>query len=225
MSETDQVFTHATDDLIALYRSIERKALDLPLVSPTPLLVGVWSFLKFYFFFIIGVFLIIPTNLVILIGNIFPGGHWGYRPFFLHHLYYIWLWVWRGEAPTSPLIFIRPMLNLFVKGHFERRLQRLRLEILLREGLSEGTRSILVGRLDAALTLWSLPRFSVFFFTVFLPGIISLPTWYKQSGDFLQLFNIPMPTGIVASAVSNSRFQAATILRPLFNWIHFVGSH
>ena len=53
MSDTDQVFTQATHDLIALYRSIERKALALPLLSLRPALIGFWCYLEFLFFLII----------------------------------------------------------------------------------------------------------------------------------------------------------------------------
>jgi hypothetical protein len=149
MSDADNAFVQATDKLIALYRSIERSTLDLPLVSFMPLLIFFWSYLKFFFFFIVGLFLIIPTNLVILVRNLFPG-HWRYRPFFLSHLYYVWLWLWRGEAPTAPAIFIRPLLNIFMTGHFDSRLRRLRAEILLRDGLSDATRSALLARLARA---------------------------------------------------------------------------
>src|SRR6266700_6146481 len=98
MSDADDTFAKATDSLIALYRSIERSTLDLPLVSFMPSLIVMWAVLRFYFFLFVGLFLIIPVNLVILIINIFPGP-WKYRPFFLHHLYYCWTWIWRGEAP------------------------------------------------------------------------------------------------------------------------------
>ena len=202
MPNADDAFTHATDNLIALYRSIERNTLDLPLVSVMPVLIFFWSFLKFYFFLIVGAFLIIPTNLVILIRNLFPG-HWRYRPFFLRHLYYVCLWIWRGEAPTAPVIFIRPLFNTFMKGHFKSRLRRLRLEILLRDGLSDATRSALLARLDAALERWKTPRFAAVFFTVVLPGIISFPSWYKQLSEFLGSFEIHMPTGVVVNVVSN----------------------
>jgi hypothetical protein len=202
MSEADDAFASATENLIALYRNIELRTLDLPLVSVMPALILLWSLLKFEFFFIIGIFAIIPTNLVILIRNLFPG-HWRYRPFFLRHIYYLCLWIWRGEAPTAPLIFIRPMFNLFVKQHFANRLRRLRLEVLLRDGLSDGTRSALLARLDTALERWKTPRFAALFFTVVVPGIISLPSWYKQLIEFLGSFQIQMPTGVVAQFVSN----------------------
>lgn len=126
-SEADNAFVRATDDLIGLYRSVERNTLDLPLVSFMPFLIFLWATLRFSFFLCVGLFLIIPTNFVILIRNLFPG-HWRYRPFFLRHIYYVWLWIWRGEAPTAPFILIRPLLSLFMKGHFERRLRRLRHE-------------------------------------------------------------------------------------------------
>jgi hypothetical protein len=126
-------------------------------------------------FLYVGIFLIIPTNLVILIRNLFPGPRWRYRPFFLKQLYYVWLWVWRGEAPTTPVIFIRPLLNIFLKEHFARRLRRLRQEIALRDGLADTTRSALTGRLDSALERWAPPRFATLFFTFVVPAIIWLP--------------------------------------------------
>src|SRR5260370_42487379 len=103
MSDADNAFVQATDSLIALYRSIERRTLDLPFLSVMPTLIVFWALLRFMFFFYVGILLIIPVNLVILIRNIFPG-RWRYRPFFLRHLSYVWLWIWRGEAPTLPFI-------------------------------------------------------------------------------------------------------------------------
>lgn len=200
MSEADDTFAKATDSLIALYRSIERSTLDLPPVSFMPMLIFIWAMLRFYFFLVVGLFLIIPVNLVILIRNIFPG-HWRYRPFFLHHIYYCWIWIWRGEAPTAPLIFVRPLLTIFMKGHFERRLRRLRLEVLDSD-LSDATQSALLGRLDASIERWKAPRFAGAIYTVVLPAIISLPTWYKQFIDFIGSFGIRMPTEVVSNFVS-----------------------
>src|SRR5258707_8372730 len=85
MSDADDKFVHTTDSLLALYRSVERSTLDLPVVSFMPMLIFIWAALRFDFFLVIGLVLIIPVNLVILIRNIFPG-HWRYRPFFLSHL-------------------------------------------------------------------------------------------------------------------------------------------
>jgi len=175
ISHADRAFGQATDNLIALYRNLERRILDLPFISITPLLIFLWAYLKFFFFLFVGIFLIIPTNVVILIRNLFAGQHWRYRPFFLKHLYYLWLWMWRGEAPTTPVIFIRPLFNIFLKEHFARRLLRLRQEIALHDGLSDATRSALTGRLDSALERWNPPRYATLFFTFVVPAIIWLP--------------------------------------------------
>jgi hypothetical protein len=193
MIDVDTAFNQATENLIALYRSVERRSLDLPLISVTPALVFTWAVMRFYFFFVIGLFLIIPTNLVVLIRNLFPG-RWRYRPFFLRHLYYAWLWVWRGEAPTAPCIFVRPLLSFFMKSHFEGRLRRLRSEILLHEHLSEPKRSELLCRLDRALERWKVPRFKTLFFTAWLPGLFSLPGWYGQFTEFAQSLEIRVPS-------------------------------
>jgi hypothetical protein len=209
MSDVDESFTRATDSLISLYRTIELRTLDLPVVSFMPLLIGAWSSIKFAFFLDVGIFLIIPVNIVILIRNIFPG-HWRYRPFFLRHLRYAWLWIWRGEAPTLPLIFIRPVMIIFMKHHFERRLTRLRLEVQLRDGLSDSTRSALVTRIDAAVERWKLPQFRAVFITVLLPGLFSIPAWYKGFIDFLQSFHVP--TDIIVKFFSALSFDTAMAL-------------
>jgi hypothetical protein len=167
-----------------------------------PFLTVLWTCLKFGFFVDVGLLLIIPVNLVILIRNLFPG-HWRYRPFFLRHLYYAWLWIWRGEAPTFPFAVVRPLLNLFINLHFEGRLRRLRREILLRDDLSDAVRSGLLARLDVALEQWKSPKFWTFFFSALLPGIISFPTWYKQFIDWLASLGVHMQTEPLAGFVSN----------------------
>lgn len=197
MADADSSFTHATDSLIALYRTVERRTLDQPLLSVMPILINFWEALKFCFFLIVNLF-IIPVNFVILIRNFFPG-HWKYRPFFLHQLCYIWLWVWRGEAPMVPLIFIRPLFNAFVKGHFERRLRRLRLEIILHNQISDATRAALVGRLDDALERSKFRRFAAFL--ALLPGIVPALAWTKQFTDFL---GMSMPVGTFETFVSKN---------------------
>ena len=209
MSDADARFVQATDSLIALYRSVERSTLDLPFISIMPMAIFVWACLKFYFFFVVGVVLIIPVNFIILIRNLFPG-HWRYRPFFLSYLYYFWLWIWRGEVPTTPLIFFRPLLSIFIKAHFETRLRRLRLEVLDSE-VSDVTRSTLLGRLDAALELWKSPRVTAVFWTVILPAIISLPTWYKQLIEFLGSLGLRMPTDVIVNFISEN-FSTDTLI-------------
>jgi hypothetical protein len=173
-----------------------------------------WAVTKFSFFLYVGIVLIIPVNLVSLIRNIFPG-HWRYRPFFLSYIYYVWLWIWRGEALTGPFVFVRPMFNLFMKGHFERRLRRLRLEALLNDGLSDATRTALIGRLDAALERWKTPRFAALFYTVMFPAILAIPTWYKQLIEFLASIGIRLPTDVVVNFVSDNVSSRGVVLLAL----------
>jgi hypothetical protein len=108
----------------------------------------------------------------------------------------------RGEAPTAPGIFVRPLFNLFVKGHFENRLRRMRTELVLRDGLSDATRSALISRLDGALERWKTPRFTAVFFSALLPGIISVPGWSKQVSEFAGTVGIP--TDAVTEYVSRT---------------------
>lgn len=198
MSDAEHAFAEATDQLIGLYQSVERRTLDLPFISVMPLLILFWAISRFYFFLFVGVFLIIPVNLVIAIRNLFPG-KWRYRPFFLRHLYYVGLWVWRGEAPIGPSIFVRPLLIIFMKGHFHTRLKRLRLEILFSDGLSDTARSALLARVDAAIERWKSPQLAAIFTTILLPTIASFPTWYKQVSDFLGMFEVTMPQSLSAN--------------------------
>ena len=92
---------------------------------------------------------------------------------------------------------------MFVKAHFETRLHRLRLEILDSE-LSDGTRSTLLGRIDAALERWKAPRVTAIVYTVVLPAIISLPSWYKQLVEFLGSLGVRMPTDVVINFISEN---------------------
>jgi len=197
ISHANYAFSQATDNLIALYRNLERRILDLPFITITPLLIVLWASLSFTFFLYVGIFLIIPTNLVILIRNLFPGQHWRYRPFFLKHLYYVWLWVWRGEAPTFPAIFIRPLLTIFLKEHFARRLLRLRQEIALRDGLTDATRSALMGRLDAVLERWNPPRYATLFYTFVVPAMFWLP---EKLIDFVKWLGLSTETVAISPA-------------------------
>jgi hypothetical protein len=96
-------------------------------------------------------------------------------------------------------------MHVFVKGHIERRLRRLRQEIQLQTGLSDETRSALTTRVDAALELWKLPRYTALLYS--LPGILSLPTWYKQSLDLLDLLNIKVPVDLLINSVGQYSFN------------------
>src|SRR5438046_2468297 len=108
-----------------------------------------------------------------------------------------------ARHPPHHLYFFRPLLSVFVKAHFETRLHRLRLEILDSE-LSDGTRSTLLGRIDAALERWKAPRVTAIVYTVVLPAIISLPSWYKQLVEFLGSLGVRMPTDVVINFISEN---------------------
>jgi hypothetical protein len=51
MSDADNLFIQATANLIALYRGVERRTLDLPFLSVMPFLIFLWAFLRFISFF------------------------------------------------------------------------------------------------------------------------------------------------------------------------------
>jgi hypothetical protein len=210
MADCEKPLVQATDDLIALYRNIDRSTLDLPVVSLMPLVIYFWAVCRFLFFFYVGLILIVPVNLVILIRNLFPG-RWRYRPFFLKYIYYCLVWIWRGEAPTAPFIFVRPLLTTYMKAHFERRIQRLRLEVLDSD-LTDSTRSAVLVRIEAALERWKSPRFAAILLTIVLPAIIAIPGWYKQLTEFLGSFAIQVPTDTLIHAVSNTMSKESLVI-------------
>lgn len=131
--------------------------------------------------------------MIVLIKNLLPGEHWRYRPFFLKYLYYAWVWVWRGEAPIAPSIFVRPLLNIFLKEHFARRLRRLREEIALRDGLTDATRSTLITRLDSALERWNPPRYAALFFSFVVPTMPAIFWLSDKLTDLVERLGSRLP--------------------------------
>lgn len=111
-----------------------------------------------------------------------------------------------------PGIFFRPLFNLFVKGHFENRLRRLRAELLLRDELSESTQSGLVGHIDAALERWKTPRFTTVFFTMVIPAILAIPTLAKPWIDIMGSLGIHMPTNAVEILISYVKVTVSPLL-------------
>ena len=103
--------------------------------------------------------------------------------------------MWRGEAPTIPVIFFRPLLTIFLKEHFARRLLRLRQEIALRDGLAETTRSALTGRLILRLNDGNPPRYATLFFTFVVPAMFWLPDKLTNFVNWLGLSTetVPIP--------------------------------
>lgn len=91
-----------------------------------------------------------------------------------------------------------------MKGHFERRLRRLKAEVVLNDKVSDAMRSMLLGRLDAALERWKAPRFAALFFTVLLPAIFGLPAYYKQLVEFLSSFGVSVPTEALINYVTTT---------------------
>jgi hypothetical protein len=103
-----------------------------------------------------------------------------------------------------------------MKIHFERRLRRLRLEIVLRDELSDVMRSTLLARVDSALERWKAPRFAATFFTVLLPGIIYIPGWYKNSNEFFGSLGIQVipdgAAGFISQHMSADSVRIFTVI-------------
>jgi hypothetical protein len=83
--------------------------------------------------------------------------------------------------------------------------------MVLRDDLSDATRSTLLTRIDSALEQWKTPRFAAVFYSAVLPGIISFPGWYKVFVEWLGSFGIQIPTDAVANFTS--QYMSTSSLR------------
>jgi hypothetical protein len=176
--------------------------LDQPRLSIMPFLTFYWNCMKASLLILFDIFVIVPANLVVLLNRIFHG-RWKYRKFrSAPYLAYPWLWLWRGEAPIVPFIFVGPLLKAFTVGHFKRRLHRLRDEIELSNDLSEDVRSASLQRLDAALERWRTPRLPTLIFTGLLPGLIAVLDWSRRINELSTWLGLTMPTNVGSAIYS-----------------------
>jgi hypothetical protein len=89
-----------------------------------------------------------------------------------------------------------------MKEHFARRLQRLRQEIALRDGLADATRSTLTARLDSVLERWSPLRYATLFLTFVVPAVLYLPALVGKLTQFVESLGFRLPTEYAASLLS-----------------------
>ncbi len=161
------VWDRRVQDLLALYRNLELRALALPVFSVAPLLVYFWNGAKLILFMELDlIFLIpvlIPMWLVVFVRNRFSGQKWRYRSFSKRYFAYVIGWIWRGEAPSPAGIVIRKLVVLSLHVHSRTRLQLLRTRINIDGGLTEKDRRELLSRVDGALERL---------------GGRGIPTWY-----------------------------------------------
>jgi hypothetical protein len=70
--------------------------------------------------------------------------------------------------------------------------------------VSDVNRSAVLGRIDVALERWKAPRIATIVYTIVVPAIISLPTWYKQFTEFLSSLEIQLPTHLVVKFITDN---------------------
>ena len=81
MSESNTNCEKTIEDILSLYRDVERRSLTLPAVSFFPLLVVFWKAILFEVFVLLDMLLLVPMNVVILLRNLIFSGEWRYRSF------------------------------------------------------------------------------------------------------------------------------------------------
>src|SRR5438309_5398384 len=98
------------ENLIALYREIERRSFSLSAFSVYPLAIGLWSVFKFEVSLVLDLLLLIPINAVILLRNLFRG-RWAYKSFSWRYIKNVLGWLWRGEGPVVPFTIVEILVR------------------------------------------------------------------------------------------------------------------
>ncbi len=168
MSNKELNWDKSIKDIVNLYRDIERRSLAVPIFSIYPILISLWNVIKFEVFFLLDTVLLIPMNAVILIRNILPG-KWRYRSFSYKYFKYGFLWIWRGETPSFPLVVVKPLVTLILGSHIRSRLKLLQRYIYLNDHLSDEERTSLISRLTIAQEHWKRPGIINYIFSFVLP--------------------------------------------------------
>lgn len=158
------------NDLVDLYRKIERRSIAVPTFSLVPFLIIMWNTVKFEVCFILDIFLLIPMNTIILLRNIFPG-RWRYRSFSWKYIRYAIVWVWRGEIPFAPIAVMRSLVTFMLSSHVKSRLQLLQRYIYLDELISDEERTPLISQITRALEHWKQPGILHLIYTFGLPTL------------------------------------------------------
>ncbi len=165
-------------DLNDIYRDVENRTLFLPVFTTMPFSIAMWNFLKWYFWFFVDIFLIIPMNFIIFLRNIFPG-RWQYRSFSGYYFKKGFVWIWSGELPFAPMVIIRPLVKQMVFNHIQDRLRLIKQYIYLDSNLSEEERGHLQIKVDALLEHWKSTSEINFFTNIILPVSVPIIEGYK----------------------------------------------
>ena len=186
------LWERSIDELVTLYRDIERRHLSLPVFSVAPLLIFTWNWIKFNFCFLLDLFLLVPVNVVVFLRNLLPG-RWSYRSFSWPYIRTGVLaavsWIGRGEAPGIPLVIVGPLVNLLMYGHFRSRFLLLRRHIILDDRISRDERNLLRAKIDQSLEHWPARGFFSGVYNYVLP----------VSGPLLSLYNLMRPAAPLPS--------------------------
>lgn len=216
------------DDITDLYRDVEKRSLSLPLITITPFFIYLWNVVKFVLFFYLDIVILIPMNAVILVRNLFPG-KWRYRSFSWKYIKYVAIWVWRGEAPYTAFIIVRPLVRVMLTAHVHSRLQKIKRYIYIDDRLSEEQRQRLTLKIDRALIHWGRPRSLYILYAYVLP--ISgpaiegykymfpeqLPVWIGFLGAMLLSY-------VLAFAISAFMVKRALMLGATGRAVYFPGA-
>ena len=194
------------NDLISLYRDVERRSLSLSMISITPFLVGLWSYIKFQLAFLVDVLLLIPMNFIIFLRNLFPG-KWQYQSFSWPYIKYAINWIWRGETPTFPILVIQPLVSMMISIHAHNRFLLIGKYILLDDQINDEQRDRLNTKLHKVLENYKRPNILNYIYTFFLPITGPLIEGYKwffpnEIPIWLNIVGIPLISYTILFVVS-----------------------
>jgi hypothetical protein len=178
MDENRARWDKTLDALEALYKDVERRSFSLPTFSLSPFVIVLLNLIILYFCLLLDMLLFLPMNAIIFVRNIFPG-RWRYRSFSGSYWKYAINWLWRGEAPASPVGVIRPLVTFMITVHAYSRFRTVERGIYLDDTLTGEDRTDLNKKVAAALDHWRRPTMVQVVYSYVLPALGSLITVYK----------------------------------------------
>lgn len=163
------------DRLLASYREVERRSLNLPSFSVSLYLRFLWGVIVFC-----AGLLVLPVQGLVWLYNRINRRHPLPKIHTRTHQTACRLveWVWNGEVPTVPVFVTRGLVGTLLAIHFRNRLHVLRRCIQLDDTYSQAQQEQLLAKLDTALQLWQPPTFQSILYAYAIPIISPMIALY-----------------------------------------------
>jgi hypothetical protein len=225
--DTSTRWDKALAELEDLYKDVERRSLSLPAFSLLPVVIVIWSIIKFEFFLLLDI-LLLPLNTAIFLRNLFPG-KWHYCAFSSSYWRYAITWLWRGEVPFYPIGVIRPLVRFLVMGHIHNRIESLKRYVFLDDNISNEDRARLESKILGLQERWKTPSAPQVVYNFVLPASGPLAAVYKflisdDSGVWLIYPALLLISYSIAFVVTGLMVKRALMLGASGRALYFPGA-